>query len=488
MSLSRLVRGGLWLYASRLVNALGGFLYWLVVSRLAGPGLLGRASAVVGLAGLVSGAAGLGAGAGLQHRLGRCLGAGDEACLRRVFWSTLYAMALVYLAAGSALALLGLAGRGLGGLGPRMLLLSGALAALGVAGVVEAALLALLRSDLVLASRLLGNLSKLALGAGLVALGAGLPGVVAGYALLPAAVLLVGLPYLARRYGAWIGLDAAAVAGVLAAGLASWAPGVVVLAGQWLGVLLVYGSSGAVETGYYYVAFAAAGLATGLGMSVLSLLLPVLSGMAGGRGGAAWRALRVSLAVTAPVAFYAAAYPGLVLGLLGRGYASASAELAVLLTGFLPDAVNATVSSLAYAHGRYRLVLAQGLAASLPRLLLYLVLVPRLHGLGAAVAYALGSYAGLAYSAAVAGGLGLRLDWRLLGGAAAVPAALAALARILGLHWLAGAALLALSYPAYGRLGVLERRDLRDLARGLLGERAGRLARPLSPLIDALFQ
>ena len=67
------------------------------------------------------------------------------------------------------------------------------------------------------------------------------------------------------------------------AGVASWLPAMIAVLGQQLGVLTLFGVKGASETGLYYVSFAIVGVVTGIGGSVLGLMMPVLSGMEDGR-------------------------------------------------------------------------------------------------------------------------------------------------------------------------------------------------------------
>ncbi|HDD64241.1 MAG TPA: hypothetical protein ENF53_03700, partial [Thermoprotei archaeon] len=53
-SLTRVIRGGLWLYLRSLVNNLSGFIYWMVISAVGGAEIVGFTSATVALAGMVT--------------------------------------------------------------------------------------------------------------------------------------------------------------------------------------------------------------------------------------------------------------------------------------------------------------------------------------------------------------------------------------------------------------------------------------------------
>ncbi|RLG03218.1 MAG: hypothetical protein DRN61_05175 [Thaumarchaeota archaeon] len=261
------------------------------------------------------------------------------------------------------------------------------------------------------------------------------------------------------------------------------------MVGQWLGVLVVFGSVGAVETGYYYVAFAIANVILMVATSLTGLLLPVLSGMVDGRKRAAGRVLRLSLAFMVPLAVFIGFYPWLPLGLLGSDYVAAGDVLSVLLLGCVPFALSSCVVSLLYAYGRYNLVLGVGLAQNVPSIILYFLLVPVFGGFGAALSYALGRFAGLA-AAVVAGGLvGFLFDFRGLACTVVPPLAAGFACWVLGVHWIIALIVIAVvSVVSYARLGVVGRGDLREIAYALLSKRvADRLGEKMRFILDFLY-
>ncbi|RLG79960.1 MAG: hypothetical protein DRO40_11930, partial [Thermoprotei archaeon] len=59
---------------------------------------------------------------------------------------------------------------------------------------------------------------------------------------------------------------------------------------------------------------------------------------------------------------------------------------------------------------------------------------------------------------------------------------------ILGLHWIIGLIIIASSYIFYARLGILSRRDLRDILSAFMSEkRVDKLYDRLRPIIDSIF-
>ena len=484
----RVVRGGFWLYGSSIVNNFSGFLYWMVISALAGSEVLGFTSATIGLASLINGLLNLGINIGLTRFLGRCIGLRDRDCLVKYLWTTTLFTAIIYVGTGTILYVLGSLGYHLWSYTPEMLRIASIMVLLGVSQALQAFLVSCLRTDILFYSTIIGNVLKFVIGISLVYCGFGWIGAAIGYAFIGLTNLIVSFIYALRVIGFRLVFSLDVLVNVLRAGVVSWLPSVVVLSGQWLGVLFVFGSTGAVETGYYYVAYTISGVVLGVSTSILGLLLPVLSGMSDGRKRAASRALRISLLFMTPVAVFVAVYPWLPLSLLGKEYVSASNILTILLFSSVPLAITTCINSLIYAYGYYGMVLGIGLSQNLPRIILYLILVPRYGGLGAAISFTLGTYFGFLYSLLVANRIAFYLDMRSIGKTVVVPVSLGIFLYFLGLHWFLGLLLIASSYILYARLGLLSRRDLRDILSAFISEkRIDKLYDRLRFLIDTVF-
>ncbi len=489
-SVSKIVRGGFWLYASSITNNVSGFLYWMVISAVTGPSVVGIVSAIAGFSSMIAGLVTLGIGTGSQRFYGKAIGEGDEMELSRYFWSSFIYATIAFGGASLLVISSALMGYRISGLSPLMLLFSGVFIAFNASVVANSLLTSLLRTDISLLASIVGNALKFVVGVGLVLIGWGWIGAVIGY-ICPGIVRLAiylefSLRYVVRR----IKFSLDALRDVLAAGLASWLPGIIDLLGRWLGVLAVFGFSGAVETGYYYVAYAIAGVVLMVASSMLGLLFPVLSGMSDGRKRAASRVLGVSSVLMFPLAIYLMVYPSLPLSLLGRRYIEASPILFVLLLSSIPMAISSCVYSLIYAYGLYGLVLALGLASNIPRMVLYYLLVPLTGGLGAAISFTSGSFTGFAATLLAARRVNFQMDSRRLLLTIGIPSLSAILCHILDLPWFAGGILILGScLVGYPLLGIIGRDDLREVSLAFLSrEKASYLYYRFKPLIDFLFR
>jgi len=308
-SLTRVVRGGLWLYLRDLVNTLSGFIYWMIISAIGGAEIIGLTSATVALAGIVSGFLSLGEATGVRRFVGACKGRGDKEGVANYFWSTTLFRIATFVPVGLVMIVLGLLGLSFGGLDSDMLFYAGVLVLLNLVLVFDDLLASHLETKPIFIGSIVGNAVKLPLGISLVSLGWGWAGAVIGYiALTPAAFIVKLLPSL-KLAGLRLHFDFQVLRDVLRAGVASWLPAMIAVLGQQLGVLTLFGVKGASETGLYYVSFAIMGVVTGIGGSVLGLMMPVLSGMEDGRKRACSRAIKISLVLVTPPSLHLGRLP-----------------------------------------------------------------------------------------------------------------------------------------------------------------------------------
>ena len=488
ITVGRVVKGGFWLYLSSIVSNIQGFFYWLIISKVAGAGVLGLTTAIIGLGSLIAGVLSLGIPTGVQKFLGKCLGENDRECMSRYFWSSLFFTMITYVTVGAVIMLAGTLGIGFSKYTPEMLKLAGALVCLSWASTFQALFQSMLRTKIIFLATSVAAALKFIVGVSLVLAGYGWLGAVAGYLASPLALLVMYLWFTSKTIGLRLRLSLSAFKETLIAGVVSWLPGVIVLFGQWLGVLVVFGSKGNVETGYYFVAFMIAQVVLMIASSMIGLLLPVLSGMKDGRKRAGSRVLRISLAIMMPVAFYIMAYPSLLLCLLGKEYASASMTLIVLLAGLAPLVLSGVITCLCYAYNMYREVLFIGLAQNIPRVILYLVLVPKASGLGAAASFTIGSVIGCLYSFVVARKIGFIFEKKVIGLTVLIPGAISLVCYILEINWAIAMLLVASSYLLYIKIGVITRKDLKEITLAFLSrEKALKLYEKLRPIIEPIL-
>ena len=369
-----------------------------------------------------------------------------------------------------------------------MLEATGIIVLLGTWGIVYSYFLGALETKTIFTTVLIGNITKITVGIILVYLGYGWIGALTGYASSWAVMLAVLSPRaLAMNLPVSLpSLDE--IKTLFKAGVSNWAPAVLTLVGQWIGVIAVFGYSGAVQTGYYYVANTIAMFILGVSTMIMGVMIPVLSGMQDGRKRLAWSALRISLAIIAPITAYLVFYPESILGLLGHAYTRASLLLSVLAIGYIPVLLTTGVLNLVYAYGMYKETLYIGLYQNIPRVILYLILTPIYQGLGTALSMATGGVTGLAYAYIISRKIQFKIEVRQTVETIVVPLSVLALIRLLNMHWIIGGMITLLTYAYYTKRSILTRNDLKQLFTSLLGEKTvNKTYNKLKWLIDWLI-
>ncbi len=471
LGFGRVVRGAFYLYVSTLITSVLGYVYWLVVSKLTSPEVVGLASTAVSVAVIAYSFTVLGIPTGIQRFFGKAYSEKDFDSLR-VYFSTGFTVLL--LVSGVFMCLIIFLRGWLAeftGLPVKLLVVVGLLTfTSSLYPLFYGFFISVLRTDLIMYVNFAGSFGRLVVGVLLVLVGFGAFGVAFGYFTLSLISLLVylvlvfrfiGLPRLKIYFG-WVGE-------LFKAGSVNWLPNVVQVLGLNFGVVAVYGFQGAFHAGLYFIAYAFASVVLAIPMSFLGVMFPVLSGMEDGRKKASWRAIRLTLAVVVPVATVLAVYSRFVLGFFGSSYVDAWLILTILLVGVAPFAIIQGVNVLAYAYGLYRLVLILGIVVSLPRTLLYLVLTPLFGGVGAAEAFLVGTISGLVGVVFISRRIGLMLDRFSLVLVFLVPLVLGLISYFAGLWWFLGIPLiLLLSLLAYTKLRIICKEDIVEIAKSFL--------------------
>ena len=329
---------------------------------------------------------------------------------------------------------------------------------------------AILKTSTVTLVTVIGNIVRLAVGILLVILGWGWIGASLGYVCNYFIMILVYF-FLSRQYSKNdIVFSLKAVVNVLKAGIVSWLPGVTTLFGQWLGVLVVFGSTGAVETGAYYVAFMISSVVVGLGTSITMLLLPVLSGLTDGRKRICWSTLKVCYALILPLVFALMAYPWVPLSLLREEYITASDSLFILLISSTLILFIGAITNLLYAYNGYLKILALGATINIPRVILYFILVPLYGGYGAALSFLAGSIVGFLMAVILAKNIDFHPSYQIILCLVIIPLVLSSLAwTIFRKEWTIGIPLIILiSYIAYIKFRFVSEDEVRLIVNALI--------------------
>jgi O-antigen/teichoic acid export membrane protein len=252
---------------------------------------------------------------------------------------------------------------------------------------------------------------------------------------------------------------------VLTASIPYWIPKLIaILGGANLGTVVVFGSNGSTEAASYFLANSILSAILATVTPLYGIAYPALSAMDDGRKRFTWRIIKISTIISVPLALSIVFYSNPIIDILGQNYSEASLFLKILLITIIPSSVSIMVTQLSYAYGNYRRVLYLGLASSIPRTLLYFILVPSFGGAGAATSFLIGSMISLVLSTIVARKIGLIIHWRDLGLIVIISLLSAFLFSYFEINFVLGIiGSIVISLVAFLRFKILSRSDVQEM-------------------------
>lgn len=460
-------KGAAYIYIELIMAAFSGYLLWLFLSKMTTPDVIGTASTVISLGYIFATIVSFGIPNAIPRFLGKMFSERNlgEA---RLFVSASLFLTCIGIVGGTVVILFLQDYSFLSTLGSGMTILSVLfMASTALATLFRYLIISSFKSNLLASSQVVISSIKVALSIFLVLMSMGAFGLTFGYTIsqIVAAILLGYLiTTILKNMKISILKDIKQTSKkILVASVPSWIPASITLIGAQAGTIIVFGSSGSHQAGTYFIAFSLFTAVSMIISSLFSAAFPVLSAMQDGRKRFSWRILKISLIIALPISFSFLFYSENILGILGRDYVDGATSLDILLLSVFPTAVMTGVNTLVYTYGNYRQVLGIGLALSVPRTLLYFVLVPYFGGSGAALSFTIGSVAGFIFSILVAKKIGFKILWKDLAFVLCIPAAIAFALAYSGINYIFGIpSTIVLSYVVLVRIQILTRHDVQD--------------------------
>ncbi len=411
---SKVVRSSFWIYATSFVNNAFGFIFWLSISFIVGPSIVGILSAISSLANLFAYVLSLGIPVGLTRWLGHSIGSGKTVEAKKFFWSGSLFLITLIVPVSLTLGFMGYIGLGFSRYNSLTLIFISIFLIFSLNVILISLYMGFMKTFPYFLSTLIGQILRIVVGILLVLIGFGWVGAAIGYLMVSIITTLIGIFYIAKLIGFTPSFSTKHLLKLLKAGIPSWIPGMIVIIGQQLAVISVFIMVGAAETGTFYIAFTIGSFVIGIALAVQRMMLPYLSGLTDGRKRAAWNSLRVGLAFTMPLVIGVGLFPEYILGLLGPSYAKAWLELEIIMSSSLLLVFISAVNNLCYAYEKYYYVFLIGLVTSIPRLILYIILTPIWGSTGTALSFAIGSVTGIFTALIIAPKVGLNFNWQTL--------------------------------------------------------------------------
>jgi len=461
-------RGAIYLFADTLISMCSGYVFWLVVSKIATTEIVGNSATAISLATIFITIAIMGVPTGVQRFLGKSF---SEQKLQNV---------KVYLKASFFLTIIGSTASSflffimiylmhdIFRIDFYLLIVAITLLASSVTSILfRSIIISSLNTKMLPVVTIISTTARFVLVISLVFIGIGSLGVVAAYTILPvlASILLfINIMLILKPSKDKPDIDFIhSLKNTLTAGTVSWIPAVITTFGSQLGTIVVFGSQGANQAGVYFIAFSIASVVWVVMLILLTIAYPALSAMQDGRKKFVRRMTMFCLIIAIPFSTCLIFYSKEVMQFFGQDYLSGSSTLEILLLSTLFIGVTSGINILAYSYGNYRQVLTIGLASSIPRTALYFVLVPIFGGIGAAISFTAGSIIGFIASIFIANKIGMQILWKSLFFILSIPLGFAFVLSYVEINYFIGTIItLVASYLFYFRLKIITRSDLHD--------------------------
>jgi O-antigen/teichoic acid export membrane protein len=461
-------KGAMYIYIESIISAITGYGLWLLLTKIATSGVIGTTSTVITIASIFTTIVSIGIPNSIPRFLGKTFSEEKLETTKVLVKASIFLVSVGIIA--GAIVILVIRGYWiLGSLNFAMITLTILLmASSAVALLLRYIIIASLKTKSLVTRELIYSTAKVVLSVLLILMGYGAIGLTLGYTIGQILVTVVlGLILLSLLKPSKIEKPEInfipACKRLLFAGIPSWIPALITTIGSQLGTIVVFQTAGASPAGAYFISLSIATGITAITYSLLSATFPALSSMHDGRKRFAWQLTKLSLVFSLPLSSAMIFYSRDIMGLFGRDYIGGSLSLEILLFSVLPATVTTGVNILVYAYGNYRQVLIIGLASSIPRTILYFILVPFYGNSGSAISFTIGSIVAFAVCIAISKKIGMLISWKDLVYMFMIPTTAGYFFSYFGINYIEGIIItVIISYLFLLRLQVLTRSDVQD--------------------------
>lgn len=474
-------RGAGYIFIETVIGFITGYLLWLILARITTPDIIGIASTVVSLASIFTTVAALGVPIGASRFLARFF---HEKDLESAAIFVKVSLILVCIGIFSSVTILWIIEDWINSSLDPSLIISAMLlvGSSSIGNLLVSIVIASLKTKILPKVMVVASSVRMIMVIILVLAQAGALSIVLGYSIfqiLVSILLAFAVLGLLKRQDKKPNVKINnTFKSILNASVPSWIPKLItVFGGANFGTVIVFGSSGSSEAASYFLANSVFSAIIATVAPLYTIAYPALSAMSDNRKRFTWRIIKISMIILCPLSLSFFFYSQDVINLFGQDYSDASLFLRILLLTALMGSVSTMVGQLVYAYGKYRQILYLGLVSSIPRTVLYFVLVPLFGGTGAATSFLIGSVASFVLSIILAKKIGLVIHWKDLSLIVILPLIPAFLFSYIQINFILGIiSTIATSLIAFLKFKILTKSDVEDSLNVLPKE----IARPLS--------
>ena len=384
---------------SIIISSIFTYIFWFLAARLGGAEPVGVASSIASLVIIISTIAGLDMSLGMKRMMGLAISARDISEFKEVLVSTVIFVTILVTVSSALILIPEFRILETLGIGQQYSLITVAMIyAQSFQYIFMEAIIAALQSRKLVIPFLLGSLARfpVILVAYFMSYSLTTGVVVSFSALLFITSLCFGV-YLIKFMHGYArkpnGNFYFYVKRTLRAGLASWIPHVLNVAGYWLGILAVFSSEGASDGGRFYISVGIFAVTLFVVTGVTKVIHALIPRIRDEKEQVKFLIYYTNIAFvfTMPFAVPLLYFSSDFLGLMGKEFVPAGASLSIFILSLPFVVVSEMIYYFAYGKGDHKSVLYLGLIGNVPRIVLYFVLAHFFGINGAAMSFFIGS-------------------------------------------------------------------------------------------------
>lgn len=465
-----------------------GYFFWLFVSRLTTPDVIGIAGSITSLSIIFSTFVNLGVPVSIQKFLGRTLIRGEHVLSRQYFVCSLILLGISIIVFVIVMLMSFSVIGDLVKINFDLLLMVATIllvVALAIGRLFRGIIIASINTRSLVTATAISTAAKFVIAYALLTWGEGVLGLISAmvaFSIIETIIMTVASVRLLRmplKVTIPFKRIIPIFRDILLGGFPYWVPTLITSLGAQLGTVLVFGWQGPADAGYYFIAYSIySALATTITV-IFAISFPVLSAMEKGHGKVVWKTIKFSLLLSVPLTTSFMFYPSEILSMFGHKYSAGAAPLFILLLSVIPVALSSGINNFYYSQGKYRKVMIIGFLTSIPRTVIYLLLVPSYGGAGAALAFTIGSVIGVTTSLLLVRNSDLNMSSRDILVISVAPLVITSILKLLMMNvYVSILVTVLLSYIIYMKIGTMTDSDMRDLMQAA----PSKLRRPASKI------
>lgn len=273
---------------------------------------------------------------------------------------------------------------------------------------------------------------------------------------------------------------------VIYGSLPRWIPQIITTLGSQISILIIFTVKGPSESGLFYIPFGIYLVLSLISGAMNQVSHPVFSGIESGESRKEFlrKTLKLTFLGSMPLAGIVFFYSKEILSLFGPEFVASTNILEILILSFPAMILAEGVYYLLYARGHYKNVLFLGLLGNIPRIILYIILVPIYGGMGGAIAFVIGAFLQLILTIILIEKMNIRLQYLLFAFITIIPFALGYSLQILNAGIFGAIILFFASFALYIKFRMLDEDDLQSMLKLFLpNEKALKAKRQISILL-----